>query len=139
MATVQGWARTTWVVDAIADSLPTVGECDYLSVPYDAAGRTHLENRYVLTMTTSNVPADRQLAAFRSAGPRAAGGTVDEVRVGGAAGLRHEDRDGVVCQLVVATGERSTLLVLVSDPKGQMDEDCAIAERVAAGVLTTLR
>ena len=136
--TLQGWARTTWVVDAVADSLSTVGECDYLSVPYDATGRTHLENRYVLALTTSDAPADRQVEAFRTAAPRAAGGTVADLEVDGVVGLRHEDRDGLVCQLIVATGERSTLLVLVSDPKKQMDDDCVVAERVAAGLVRTL-
>lgn len=82
-----------------------------------------------IACTTGGLPLAIELAAAR----------VGDVEVDGVVGLRQEDRRGLVCQLIVATGERPTLLVLVSDPQGEMDDECAVAERVTAGLLPILR
>lgn len=134
--TLQSWARIDWVVDSIGDSLEGAGECDYLSVPYEPGSTSHAGARYVLTLSTQGVPSDGQLESFRAAAPK--GGTLRDVEVAGAPALRHEDADGLACQVILATGELSTLLVLVSDPKGQMDDDCGVAERVMGGLLRPL-
>ncbi|WP_155855332.1 hypothetical protein [Actinotalea ferrariae] len=132
---VHAWGGIDWVEDSIQDGVDRVAECDYFSVPYDPSSPALVESRYIIMLSTWDTPADVQLDRVRT-DAQSAGGEVADVDVAGFPGLRFVDGQGLSCQLIARTGDSSTALVVLADPADEMDDECAVAERLLAALVT---
>lgn len=133
--TVHAWGGIDWVEDSIQDGVDRVAECDYFSVPYDPSSPALVESRYIIMLSTWDTPADAQLERVRT-DAQAAGGEVADVDVAGFPGLRFVDGAGLSCQLIARTGDSSTALVVLADPADEMDDECAVTERLLVALVT---
>ncbi len=129
---VRHLAHIDWVDRSLRDAHDGVASCVYRS---SSEGPAPAQGRQVLLTSTRSVPVVTQFDTLRRTKPPSTGGRVQDLLLAGLPAVRYTDPGGRLCQVMVMTGEDSTITTLVNDPTGAMANDCDLVERLEAGLV----